>query len=161
MCSHVSLGAITPHANSSGKRPASLSPGAAAGGFMAPDGCDRNSSWDLKRCFFPETGMQSPSSPSTSRLIAGFAEATFAATISSMGMQQQPGTVFWKGIYVPGPPGAANGVERRCYGPPWRVGERREGCTELARMRCWKNVESHAFHQALGFGEAERVVFFS
>ncbi len=37
---------------------------------------------------------------------------------------------------------------------------RRRGCAELASDALADNLESHAFHQAVGFEETERVVYF-
>lgn len=37
---------------------------------------------------------------------------------------------------------------------------RRRGCSELASDALSDNLESHAFHQAVGFEETERVVYF-
>lgn len=37
---------------------------------------------------------------------------------------------------------------------------RRRGCSELASDALADNQESHAFHQAIGFEETERVIYF-
>jgi len=37
---------------------------------------------------------------------------------------------------------------------------RAQGCTELASNAMLDNIASHAFHEAVGFEETERVVFF-
>jgi aminoglycoside 6'-N-acetyltransferase I len=37
---------------------------------------------------------------------------------------------------------------------------RDQGCTELASDALEDNVQSHAFHRAIGFEETERVVYF-
>ena len=65
---------------------------------------------------------------------------------------------FLEGIYV-APEARRQGVARKLFveAQRWAVGA---GCTELASDALIENAESHAMHQALGFEETERVVFF-
>ena len=65
---------------------------------------------------------------------------------------------FLEGIYV-SRDSRMQGVARRLFAEAerWAVGF---GCTELASDALVENKQSHAMHQALGFEETERVVFF-
>lgn len=65
---------------------------------------------------------------------------------------------FLEGIYV-APEARMRGIARKLFAEAerWAIGA---GCVELASDALIENIQSHAMHQALGFEESERVVFF-
>ncbi|WP_226782583.1 aminoglycoside 6'-N-acetyltransferase [Oceaniglobus trochenteri] len=65
---------------------------------------------------------------------------------------------FLEGIYVH-PEHRRAGLGRALLAAI-RAWAREQGCTELASDAYLDNVESHAFHAALGFEETQRVVYF-
>ncbi|ENN89804.1 GCN5-related N-acetyltransferase [Rhizobium freirei PRF 81] len=88
--------------------------------------------------------------------VIGFAEATLRHDYVN-GCETSP-VLFLEGIYVR--------KESRRQGVAWAlcavVAEwgRAAGCTEFASDALIDNLESHALHDALGFVETERVVYF-
>lgn len=87
---------------------------------------------------------------------AGMAEAAFRHDYVN-GCETSP-VVFLEGIYVIDAH-RRSGVARALVD---RVAEwgRARGCTEFASDALLDNHVSHAFHRAIGFEQAERVVFF-
>jgi aminoglycoside 6'-N-acetyltransferase I len=68
------------------------------------------------------------------------------------------GVAFLEGIYVE-PDARKTGVARALSEAVAEWG-RAQGCTEYASNALLDNLDSHAFHAAIGFIETERVVFF-
>lgn len=86
----------------------------------------------------------------------GFAEATLRTDYVN-GCDGSP-VAFLEGIYVdPAHRGAGIG---RALVEAVRHWGRERGATEFASDALLDNVDSHAFHRALGFEETERVVYF-
>lgn len=88
--------------------------------------------------------------------IAGFAEAALRHDYVN-GCDTSP-VAFVEGLYV-APDHRRTDVARRLCAAIADWG-RAQGCTELASDAEVDNHESHAFHQAVGFEETERVVYF-
>ncbi len=88
--------------------------------------------------------------------IIGFAEATLRHDFVN-GCDSSP-VLFLEGIYIR-PQERRKGVGRLLCAAVAAWG-RAQGCTEFGSDALLENVESQAFHLALGFGESERVVFF-
>src|ERR1700761_8518938 len=88
--------------------------------------------------------------------VIGFAEATLRHDFVN-GCETSP-VVFLEGVYVH-PDQRCKGVARRLVEAVAAWG-RSLGCTEFASDALLDNAESHRFHEALGFREAERVVYF-
>lgn len=65
---------------------------------------------------------------------------------------------FLEGIYVK-PEYQASGIGRNLL-MSVQSWAREQGCTELASDTNLDNLTSHAFHEALGFEETERVIYF-
>lgn len=88
--------------------------------------------------------------------VIGFAEATIRRDYVN-GCETSP-VAFVEGIYV-APAKRRRGVARAMIAAveDWA---RRQGLSELASDALLDNAQSHAMHQALGFGETERVVYF-
>lgn len=86
----------------------------------------------------------------------GFAEAALRHDYVN-GCTTSP-VAFVEGLYV-SPDMRRNGVARRLID---RIVEwaRTRGCSEIASDADAGNMDSHAMHEALGFCETERVVFF-
>jgi aminoglycoside 6'-N-acetyltransferase I len=86
----------------------------------------------------------------------GFAEAALRQDYVN-GCETSP-VAFLEGIYVR-PDARGRGVARRLVMAveAWAVGL---GCTEFASDADIGNVDSHAMHEALGFTETQRVVYF-
>jgi aminoglycoside 6'-N-acetyltransferase I len=91
----------------------------------------------------------------TGTMIA-FAEATLRRDYVE-GCETSP-VVFLEGIYVI-PEARQTGVARSLADTVADWG-RAQGCTEYASNALLDNIDSHAFHAAIGFEETERVVFF-
>ncbi len=87
----------------------------------------------------------------------GFAEATLRHDYVN-GTSTSP-VVFLEGIYV-APDHRRQGVAAMLVEAVARWG-RAQGCTEFASDALIDNLDSHAFHRAIGFAEQERVVCFS
>ena len=88
--------------------------------------------------------------------LAGFAEASLRRDYVN-GCETSP-VAFVEGIYVdPAHRGAGTGRALIAAVEAWG---RERGCSELASDALLDNRESHAFHQAVGFKETERVVYF-
>ena len=89
-------------------------------------------------------------------IAAGFAEAALRNDYVS-GCQTSP-VAFLEGIYVK-PAFRGRGVARKLVGAieAWA---RSRGCTEFASDAAIDNTASHAMHNALGFVETQRVVYF-
>lgn len=86
----------------------------------------------------------------------GFAEASIRTDYVN-GTHSSP-VAFLEGLYVQ-PDSRAQGIARRLVaGVEEWAGEM--GCTELASDALVENEGSHKMHEALGFEEAEQVVFF-
>jgi len=88
--------------------------------------------------------------------LIGFAEATLRVDYVN-GTSTSPVT-FLEGLYV-SPRCRRNGVARSLCKAVERWGSR-AGCTEFASDALVENEEGHAVHEALGFREIERVVYF-
>lgn len=86
----------------------------------------------------------------------GFAEASIRADYVN-GTHSSP-VAFLEGLYVR-PDSRGEGIARQLVaGVQQWAGEM--GCTELASDALLDNQASHAMHEALGFVETERVVYF-
>jgi aminoglycoside 6'-N-acetyltransferase I len=88
--------------------------------------------------------------------VIGFAEAAIRRDYVN-GCETSP-VAFVEGIYVV-PAQRRHGVARALIAAveDWA---RERGLSELASDALLDNAQSHAMHQALGFGETERVVYF-
>ena len=88
--------------------------------------------------------------------VIGFAEATLRRDFVN-GCETSP-VLFLEGIYVR-PDHRHKGVARLLCAAvaTWGLSM---GCTEFASDAMLGNTESHKFHEALGFKETERVVYF-
>ncbi len=88
--------------------------------------------------------------------ICGFAEAALRHDYVN-GCETSP-VAFLEGVYVQSEQRGI-GLGRRLVlaAQAWA---RERGCAEMASDALLENVESHAFHEALGFEETERVVYF-
>lgn len=86
----------------------------------------------------------------------GFVEAALRSDYVN-GTSSSP-VAFVEGIYV-APAWRRRGIARLLIAAveKWAV---RKGCSELASDALLDNAASHAMHRALGFEEAQRVVFF-
>jgi aminoglycoside 6'-N-acetyltransferase I len=89
-------------------------------------------------------------------MVIAFAEATLRRDYVD-GCETSP-VVFLEGIYVL-PQARKTGVAKALSDAVADWG-RAQGCTEYASNALLDNVDSHAFHAAIGFEETERVVFF-
>ncbi|ADG12461.1 N-acetyltransferase [Caulobacter segnis] len=90
------------------------------------------------------------------RLIVGFIEASLRHDYVN-GCETSP-VAFVEGLYVR-PEFRKTGVGLALCDAVADWGRGR-GCSELASDALADNLESHAFHQAIGFEETERVVYF-
>lgn len=88
--------------------------------------------------------------------LAGFVEAALRHDYVN-GCETSP-VAFVEGLYVC--PEFRNAQVGRALCDAVADWARRRGCTELASDALADNLESHAFHQAIGFEETERVVYF-
>ena len=88
--------------------------------------------------------------------VIGFTEAAIRRDYVN-GCETSP-VAFVEGIYV-SPGQRRRGVARAMIAAveDWA---RRQGLSELAADALLDNAQSHAMHNALGFGETERVVYF-
>jgi aminoglycoside 6'-N-acetyltransferase I len=89
--------------------------------------------------------------------VVGFAEATIRHDYVN-GTSSSP-VVFLEGIFV-APDHRRQGVAAALVDAVARWGQE-QGCTEFASDALIDNLDSHAFHRAIGFTEQERVVCFS
>ncbi|MFJ6324022.1 MULTISPECIES: aminoglycoside 6'-N-acetyltransferase [unclassified Rhizobium] len=86
----------------------------------------------------------------------GFAEATLRHDYVN-GCETSP-VAFLEGIYVRGEHRRQGIAEALCHAVAgWG---RAAGCSEFASDALIDNLDSHAFHEALGFAETRRVVYF-
>lgn len=88
--------------------------------------------------------------------VIGFAEATLRRDYVE-GCDTSP-VVFLEGIFIKSEQ-RQSGIARALSDAVADWG-RSKGCTEYASNALLNNVDSHAFHAAIGFEETERVVFF-
>ncbi|WP_299007475.1 aminoglycoside 6'-N-acetyltransferase [uncultured Caulobacter sp.] len=88
--------------------------------------------------------------------LAGFVEAALRHDYVN-GCETSP-VAFVEGLYVR--PAFRNAQVGRALCDAVADWGRRRGCSELASDALADNLESHAFHQAVGFEETERVVYF-
>jgi aminoglycoside 6'-N-acetyltransferase I len=88
--------------------------------------------------------------------MTGFAEAALRRDYVE-GCETSP-VAFLEGVYVV-PEARKSGVARALADAVADWGRSR-GCTEYASNALLDNLESHAFHAAIGFEETERVVYF-
>lgn len=88
--------------------------------------------------------------------VIGFAEATLRRDYVE-GCNTSP-VVFLEGIFI-NAEHRQSGIARALSDAVADWG-RSKGCTEYASNALLDNVDSHAFHAAIGFEETERVVFF-
>ena len=89
-------------------------------------------------------------------LIAGFVEAALRHDYVN-GCDTSP-VAFVEGLYVRPDYRKADTARRLCAAvADWA---RARGCAELASDAEIDNLDSHAFHKAIGFEETERVVYF-
>ena len=86
----------------------------------------------------------------------GFAEASIRTDYVN-GTSSSP-VAFLEGLYVQ-PASRGEGVARKLVAGVEQWAEEM-GCTELASDALLENQVSHAMHEALGFEETERVVYF-
>ena len=86
----------------------------------------------------------------------GFAEASIRVDYVN-GTRSSP-VAFLEGLYVR-PTSRGQGIARQLVVGVQQWGEEM-GCTELASDALLDNQGSHAMHEALGFVETERVVYF-
>lgn len=86
----------------------------------------------------------------------GFAEASLRSDYVN-GTSSSP-VAFLEGLYVQ-PASRSQGIARKLVAGVQMWAEEM-GCTELASDASLDNQPSHAMHQALGFAETERVVYF-
>ena len=86
----------------------------------------------------------------------GFAEASLRADYVN-GTDSSP-VAFLEGLYVQ-PASRGQGIARQLVAGIQQWAEEM-GCTELASDALLDNQGSHAMHEALGFTETERVVYF-
>ena len=88
--------------------------------------------------------------------VIGFAEASIRRDYVN-GCESSP-VAFVEGIYVR-PKRRHGGIARGLIAAVehWALGQ---GLTELASDALLENLDSHAMHEALGFSETERVVYF-
>ncbi|QBF29043.1 GNAT family N-acetyltransferase [Pseudomonas tructae] len=86
----------------------------------------------------------------------GFAEASIRSDYVN-GSNSSP-VAFLEGVFV-APQARGQGVAGQLIAAleQWAV---RQGCSELASDAALDNHSSHAMHEALGFRETERVVYF-
>jgi len=87
---------------------------------------------------------------------AGFAEATLRRDYVN-GCETSP-VAFLEGIFVV--PGHRHQQVARALAEQVAAWGRARGCIEFASDALLENVDSHAFHAAIGFEETERVVYF-
>lgn len=90
------------------------------------------------------------------KAVIGFAEASVRRDCVN-GCETSP-VGFVEGIYV-GPEHRHRGIARSMVGAIEQWAYER-GLTELASDALLENADSHAMHEALGFSETERVVYF-
>jgi aminoglycoside 6'-N-acetyltransferase I len=88
--------------------------------------------------------------------IVGFAEASLRIDYVN-GCSSSP-VLFLEGIYVE--PAYRRQKVGKALLDAVRACGKLSGCTEFASDASLDNLESHAFHAALGFEETQRVVFF-
>lgn len=88
--------------------------------------------------------------------VTGFAEATLRVDYVE-GCETSP-VAYLEGIYVR-PEVRKQGIARALVATIADWG-RAQGCTEFGSNALIDNLASHAFHTALGFAEAERIVHF-
>jgi aminoglycoside 6'-N-acetyltransferase I len=88
--------------------------------------------------------------------VLGFAEATLRRDYVE-GCETSP-IAFLEGVYVT-PQTRKTGLARALADAVADWG-RAQGCTEFASNALLDNVDSHAFHAAIGFAETERVIYF-
>jgi aminoglycoside 6'-N-acetyltransferase I len=88
--------------------------------------------------------------------VIAFAEASLRRDYVE-GCEASP-VAFLEGVYVK-PEVRKSGVARALVEAVADWG-RAQGCTEYASNALLDNVDSHAFHAAIGFKETERVVYF-
>lgn len=88
--------------------------------------------------------------------VLGFAEASIRSEYVN-GTQTSP-VGFLEGLFVT-PASRGQGVARALVAAVEQWSQAL-GCTELASDAALENQASHAMHQALGFAETERVVYF-
>ncbi|TKJ76573.1 aminoglycoside 6'-acetyltransferase [Pseudomonas sp. CFBP13509] len=86
----------------------------------------------------------------------GFAEASIRVDYVN-GTSSSP-VAFLEGLYVR-PASRSQGIARQLVAEIQQWAEKM-GCTELASDALLNNQGSHAMHEALGFTETERVVYF-
>ena len=86
----------------------------------------------------------------------GFAEASIRTDYVN-GTRSSP-VAFLEGLYVQ-PASRGQGIARQLVAGVQQWAEEM-GCTELASDALLDNHASHAMHEALGFTETERVVYF-
>ena len=92
----------------------------------------------------------------TGERLVGFAEARLRHDYVE-GCQTSP-VCFLEGIFVE-PDWRRGGLASRLceHVATWA---REQGCSEFASNALLENAESHAFHEAIGFEETERLVYF-
>ena len=88
--------------------------------------------------------------------VRGFAEASLRHDFVN-GCETSP-VAFLEGIYVRRENRGA-GLGRR-LSTAVLTWAREQGCAEIASDALLENIDSHAFHAAIGFEETERVVYF-
>lgn len=86
----------------------------------------------------------------------GFAEASLRRDYVN-GCSTSP-AAFLEGLYV-APPHRRRGIARRLV-QAFEAWAKAKGCREMASDADLSNTVSHAMHEALGFEETERVVYF-
>jgi aminoglycoside 6'-N-acetyltransferase I len=111
---------------------------------------------EMRRMAHQPTRFASFVALSAEAMPVGFAEAALRGDYVN-GTSSSP-VAYLEGIYVV-PSARRRGVARQLVAAVERWG-RELGCREFASDALLDNLESHAFHRALGFAETDRVVYF-
>lgn len=121
-----------------------------------PDGSAEDHRTEAEDALNQPDGLVTYVAETPDGVIAGFVEAALRHDYVN-GCDTSP-VAFVEGLYVRPAHRKADVARRLCAAvAEWG---RTQGCTELASDADADNRESHAFHQAIGFEETERVVYF-
>lgn len=121
-----------------------------------PDGAVEDHRADASEALAESEGLVAFVAEAPDGAVAGFVEAALRHDYVN-GCDTSP-VAFVEGLYV-APEHRRTDVARRLCAAIADWG-RAQGCTELASDAEVDNLASHAFHQAIGFEETERVVYF-
>jgi aminoglycoside 6'-N-acetyltransferase I len=121
-----------------------------------PDGAVEDHRTEAEDALNQSDGLVAYVAEAPGGVIAGFVEAALRHDYVN-GCDTSP-VAFVEGLYVRPEHRKADVARRLCAAvADWG---RAQGCTELASDANIDSLESHAFHQAIGFEETERVVYF-